>query len=100
MRANKLNDRCHFIAGITPAIIFWEEDKRRITTGNLRTYVECGARARNGRSFGGRSLFTIGLLKHMRGFLSPRVHFDGERTPLEYLLKPLREQIARTFGER
>jgi HlyD family secretion protein len=73
----------------------------------------------------------------MRGFVSPRVHFDGrrfssefrialpptevarlndirlvpgmpveafiqthERTPLEYLLKPLREQIARTFRER
>jgi HlyD family secretion protein len=24
----------------------------------------------------------------------------GERTPLQYLLKPLREQIARTFRER
>ena len=39
-----------------------------------------------GRSYGGRSLFTIGLLKHMRGFLSPRAHFDGRRVSSELIL--------------
>jgi hypothetical protein len=78
----------------SPAINFCEEDKRRNTTGNLRTYVERGTGARNGRSYGGRSLFTIGLLKHMRGFLSPRAHFDGRRVSGELILitSALRQQ--------
>src|SRR5207245_5668801 len=38
---------------------FGKKTREEFTTGNLRTYVECGTRARNGRSYGGRSLFTI-----------------------------------------
>jgi hypothetical protein len=71
-----------------------EETSEEFTTGNLRTYVECGTRARNGRSYGGQSLFTIGLLKHRRGFLSPRAHFDGRRVSSELILitSALRQQ--------
>jgi hypothetical protein len=86
MRANKLKDRCHFIAGITRRLFFGKKTSEQFTTGNLRTYVEFGTRARDGSSYGGQSLFTIDLLKHMRGFLSPRAHFDGRRVSSELIL--------------
>jgi hypothetical protein len=86
MRANKLKDRCHFIPGITRRLFFGKKTSEQFTTGNLRTYVEFGTRARDGSSYGGQSLFTIDLLKHMRGFLSPRAHFDGRRVSSELIL--------------
>jgi hypothetical protein len=78
------------VATLSPAShgdnFFGKKASEEFTTGNLRTYVKCGTRARNGRSYGVRSLFTIGPLKHMRGFLSPRAHFDGRRVLSELIL--------------
>ena len=42
----------------------------------------------------------LGDLKLVPGMPSEVFIQTGERTPLQYLLKPLREQIARTFRER
>lgn len=45
-------------------------------------------------------LRNLGDLKLVPGMSAEVFIQTGERTPLEYLLKPLREQIARTFRER
>jgi len=42
----------------------------------------------------------LGDLKLVPGMPTEVFIQTGERTPLQYLLKPLREQIARTFRER
>jgi hypothetical protein len=42
----------------------------------------------------------LGELKLVPGMPAEVFVQTGERTPLQYLLKPLREQIARTFRER
>ena len=42
----------------------------------------------------------LGVLKLVPGMPTEVFIQTGERTPLQYLLKPLREQIARTFRER
>jgi multidrug efflux pump subunit AcrA (membrane-fusion protein) len=42
----------------------------------------------------------LGELKLVPGMPAEVFAQTGERTPLQYLLKPLREQIARTFRER
>jgi HlyD family secretion protein len=42
----------------------------------------------------------LGSLKLVPGMPAEIFVQTEERTPLQYLLKPLREQIARTFRER
>jgi len=42
----------------------------------------------------------LGQLKLMAGMPAELFIQTQDRTPLQYLLKPLREQIARTFRER
>jgi HlyD family secretion protein len=42
----------------------------------------------------------LGDLKLLPGMQAEVFVTTGERTPLEYIIKPLREQIARTFRER
>jgi HlyD family secretion protein len=42
----------------------------------------------------------LGELKLVPGMPAEALIETGVRTPLEFLLKPLQEQIARTFRER
>jgi HlyD family secretion protein len=51
-------------------------------------------------SISDESLKNLGDLKLVPGMPAEALIETGERTPLEFLLKPLQEQIARTFRER
>ena len=46
------------------------------------------------------SLKNLGDLQLVPGMPAEALIETGVRTPLEFLLKPLQEQIARTFRER
>ena len=62
------------------AIIFWEEDEaKNCRQGICEHTLSVEPERVMAGVMGGPSLLTIGLLKHMRGFLSPRAHFDGCR---------------------